>query len=256
MTWVFCQVGFLSVVEGTCFGRTLMPWETGSPPSWFGQYRSQISHVLRPSRNASARSNHDVRKRQPSSSAYGAVQPPRSNPPRRSSSRPPGPWYTPSRLTIIDAVSFMASLLAGRCGDETTDPRETHRTREKRVVPRRHQRPAARAPFRPTAVRRNEVEPQKALTRRTRHVPGPRSILLRLARRLRHGRRSEPRGAVRPRRRAAARLDVPHAVVARDDRRAWRRSRHRRRLAAAARSRRRRRDHGRREVRLSRVARE
>src|SRR2546426_12708703 len=44
---------------------------------------------------------------QPSSSACAAVQPPRSNPPRRSSSGPPGPWYTPSRVTIIDAVSFM-----------------------------------------------------------------------------------------------------------------------------------------------------
>src|SRR5205823_6200802 len=110
MTWVGCQAGSLSVVEGTYLGKTLMPWETGSPESCSGQYGSQISHVLRPSRNASARSKYEVRKFQPSSSPNGAVQPPRSNPPRRSSSGPPGPWYTPSRVTIIDAVSFMASL--------------------------------------------------------------------------------------------------------------------------------------------------
>src|SRR5688572_3225853 len=77
------------------------------PESWCGQYGSQISQVLRPSRNASARSNQEVRKAQPSSSPYAAVHPPRSNPPRRSSSGPPGPWYTPSTLSIIDAVSFM-----------------------------------------------------------------------------------------------------------------------------------------------------
>ena len=31
MTWVFCHTGSFSVVEGTYLGRTLMPWETGSP---------------------------------------------------------------------------------------------------------------------------------------------------------------------------------------------------------------------------------
>ena len=67
----------------------------------------KISQVLRPSSNASARSNIETRNGQPSSSAYAAVHPPRSNPPRRSSSGPPGPWYTPSRVSIIDAVSFM-----------------------------------------------------------------------------------------------------------------------------------------------------
>jgi len=46
-------------------------------------------------------------KREPSSSPNAAVQPPRSNPLRRSSSGPPGPWYTPSRLSIIEATSFM-----------------------------------------------------------------------------------------------------------------------------------------------------
>src|SRR5689334_7952454 len=107
MTWVGCHFGSLSVVEGTYFGRALIPCETGSPPSCFGQYGSQISHVLRPRRNASARSNHSSRNGHPSGSAYAAVHPPRSNPPRRSSSGPPGPWYTPSRVSIIDAVSFM-----------------------------------------------------------------------------------------------------------------------------------------------------
>ena len=58
---MFCQVGTVSVLEGTYLGRTLMPCETGSPPSWSGQYGSQISHVLRPSSNASARSNSEVR---------------------------------------------------------------------------------------------------------------------------------------------------------------------------------------------------
>ena len=86
-----------------------MPWETGSPLSWCGQYGSQISQVLRPSSSASARSNIEVRNGHIASSAYAAVQPPRSNPPRRSSSGPPGPWYTPSRVTIIVAVSFMVS---------------------------------------------------------------------------------------------------------------------------------------------------
>src|SRR5439155_23276525 len=127
MTWVFCQAGSLSVVEGTYLGRTLMPCETGSPLSWCGQYDSKISQVLRPSRNASARPNQEVRKVQPSSSACAAVQPPRSNPPRRSSSGPPGPWYTPSKVTIIDAVSFMSSLLAVRSDDKTIHRPEAHR---------------------------------------------------------------------------------------------------------------------------------
>ena len=39
--------------------------------------------------------------------AVGRGPPPRSNPPRRSSSGPPGPWYTPSTVSIIVAVSFM-----------------------------------------------------------------------------------------------------------------------------------------------------
>jgi hypothetical protein len=104
---VFCQVGFVSVVEGTYLGSTLMPWETGSPASWCGQYASQISHVLRPSSSASARSYTEVMNRQVSSLAYGASHPPRSNPPRRSSSGPPGPWYTPSTVRNIIAVSFM-----------------------------------------------------------------------------------------------------------------------------------------------------
>ena len=84
-----------------------MPWETGSPSSWCGQYVSQISQVLRPSSSASARSNIEVRKGHISSSACAAVQPPRSNPPRRSSSGPPGPWYTPSTVIIIVAINFM-----------------------------------------------------------------------------------------------------------------------------------------------------
>src|SRR6266550_8739316 len=127
MTWVFCQVGSLSVVEGTYLGRTLLPWETGSPSSWSGQYGSQISHVLRPSSRASARPNHAVSKGHICSSACAAVHPPRSNPPRRSSSGPPGPWYTPSKVSIIDAVSFMSSLLAAHSEDQTACPPETHR---------------------------------------------------------------------------------------------------------------------------------
>src|SRR5215208_4772895 len=107
MTCVLCQVGSFSVAEGTYFGRTLIPWETASPESWSGQYGSQISQVLRPRRSASARSNHEVRNGHISVAAYAAVNPPRSNPPRRSSSGPPGPWYTPSTLSIIVAVNFM-----------------------------------------------------------------------------------------------------------------------------------------------------
>src|SRR5881628_3640454 len=46
-----------------------------------------------------------------SSSPYGDCQPPRSNPNRRSSSGPPPPWYTPSKLTKTIAVNFMALRL-------------------------------------------------------------------------------------------------------------------------------------------------
>jgi hypothetical protein len=53
MTWVFCQLGSLSVVDGTYLGSTLMPWEIGSPPSWCGQYAAQMSQVTRPSSIAS-----------------------------------------------------------------------------------------------------------------------------------------------------------------------------------------------------------
>ena len=38
-----------------------------------------------------------------------------------------GAWYTPSKVTIIDAVSFMSSLLAARSEDKTSHPPETHR---------------------------------------------------------------------------------------------------------------------------------
>ena len=90
ITWVFCQVGSFSVVEGTYLGRRLIMWPNGLS-SWFGQYGSQISQVLRPRSRASARPNSAIRKGPISASACAAVQPPRSNPPRRSSSGPPGP---------------------------------------------------------------------------------------------------------------------------------------------------------------------
>ena len=54
-TWVPRQVGSVSVVEGTCLGSALRPWETGSPRSLNGQYPAQMSYVRRPSRKASAR---------------------------------------------------------------------------------------------------------------------------------------------------------------------------------------------------------
>ena len=91
--------------------------------------------------------------------------------------------------------------------------------------------------------------------RSTSHVARPRPVLLRLARRLRHRRGTEPRRPVRPRRRAAARVDVRHQVVARDGRPARRHRRHRRHLLAAVRYRDRRRDHGCRQVRPARMAR-
>jgi hypothetical protein len=43
--------------------------------------------------------------------------PPRSNPPRRSLSGSPGPWYTPSTLSIIEAVSFMVIAPSHRVED-------------------------------------------------------------------------------------------------------------------------------------------
>src|SRR5918994_2409875 len=40
----------------------------------------------------------------------GATHPPRSNPPRRSSSGPPSPCITPSTVTIVVVVSFMIAV--------------------------------------------------------------------------------------------------------------------------------------------------
>ena len=91
--------------------------------------------------------------------------------------------------------------------------------------------------------------------RSTSHVARPRPVLLRLTRRLRHGGGTEPRRPVRPRRRAAARVDVRHQVVARDGRPARRHRRHRRHVSAAVRYRDRRGDHGCGEVRPARMAR-
>src|SRR5439155_4421513 len=143
--------------------RTLIPCETGSPESWSGQYGSQISQVLRPRSSASARSNHEVRKGHISSSACAAVHPLRSNPPRRSSSGPPGPWYTPSKVSIIDAVSFMVMLparVAPAVGFEpttmrltaarsTTELRRNRAAKDSRGVPQ----PLARALGRDTFIR-------------------------------------------------------------------------------------------------------
>src|SRR4029450_6678285 len=42
-------------------------------------------------------------------SLYGMAHPPRSNPPLRSSSRPPSPCITPSTVTIVVVVSFTAA---------------------------------------------------------------------------------------------------------------------------------------------------
>jgi hypothetical protein len=46
-----------------------------------------------------------------SSSKCGTSQPPRSNPPLRSSSAPPGPCITPSTDTNVVVVSFMVPIL-------------------------------------------------------------------------------------------------------------------------------------------------
>src|SRR6185436_1298265 len=90
---------------------------------------------------------------------------------------------------------------------------------------------------------------------RSRDVARPRSVLLGFARRLRHGRRVEPRGTLRSCRGAAPRMDVRDALVARAAGRArWQRW-HRRRAPAAPRSGRRRGDHGLRKVRAARLAR-
>ncbi len=84
MTWVFCQVGSVSVVEGTYLGRTLMPWETGSPPSWCGQYGSQISQsCVRAAARPHARTSRSERATSPRRRA------PRSN--RRGRTRRAGP---------------------------------------------------------------------------------------------------------------------------------------------------------------------
>src|SRR4029079_16467056 len=89
---------------------TLVPGWTGAPPSCAGQCPFQMSKVVRPRSIASMRPYTDVMNSPVSSSPNGACQPPRSNPPRRSSSGPPGPWYTPSRVTNSVAVSFMGVL--------------------------------------------------------------------------------------------------------------------------------------------------
>ena len=58
---MFCQVGTVSVLDGTYLGRTLMPCETGSPAVVVRPVKpSKISHVLRPSSNASARSKSET----------------------------------------------------------------------------------------------------------------------------------------------------------------------------------------------------
>ena len=108
---------------------------------------------------------------------------------------------------------------------------------------------------RPTSVSAPPTRTDPEYRRSTSHVTRSRPILLHLARRFRHRRRSEPRRTVRPRRRKAARVDVRHPVVAREGRPARRHRRHRRRLLAAVRSWDRRRDHGCREVRPARMAR-
>ncbi len=74
MTWVFCHVGPVSVVEGTYLGSMLMPWETGPPGLLVGERRGPPAAV------------------EPAASVLIGAS---------------GPWYTPSTVSIIVAVSFM-----------------------------------------------------------------------------------------------------------------------------------------------------
>ncbi len=78
----------------------------------FGHEAAKMSYVRRPSRNASTRPNTSSMKAPVSSSKSGTTQPPRSKPPLRSSSGPPGgPCATPSIETNAVTVSFIRFLL-------------------------------------------------------------------------------------------------------------------------------------------------
>jgi hypothetical protein len=111
MIVVLCQSAELSVVEATYLGSVLSPLATGSSGSvTFGQKAAKMSYVRRPSRNASALSNTSIMNRPVSSSKCGTSQPPRSNPPLRSSSGPPGPCMTPSTDRNVVSVTCIIVL--------------------------------------------------------------------------------------------------------------------------------------------------
>ena len=68
-----------------------------------------------------------------SSSNTGVTHPPRSNPPLRSSSGPPSPCMTPSSVTSVTVVSFMAAVpfsLGLSSFDQTGPRRRSHRSQQ------------------------------------------------------------------------------------------------------------------------------
>src|SRR5699024_3512938 len=77
-----------------------------------GQWPAKVSKVLRPSSSAEVYENQWPAARPQPSSETGISQPPRSKPPRVSSSGPPGDWETPSRVMNRLMLSLIVESFA------------------------------------------------------------------------------------------------------------------------------------------------
>src|SRR6478609_7784977 len=113
MTDVLCHSGSRRVRETTCLGRVFSFAATVSSGSVTVDQNAYImSYVVRPKSTSSVSANQVSTTAPKSSSTNGTTQPPCSNPPVRSSSGPPGPCMTPSRLRNVCKVSFMSVSLS------------------------------------------------------------------------------------------------------------------------------------------------
>ena len=97
--------GSFSVRDTTYFGM-LLSMSLNGPPALF-QCGRRSSYVRRPSSNAPVVCMPSAASLPVSSSAYGTLQPPCLNPPRRSSSGRPGACMTPSRVTLLKTMIFV-----------------------------------------------------------------------------------------------------------------------------------------------------
>src|SRR5512136_1577603 len=96
------------IFEATYLVAVLTP---GHASACCGQYRAQISKVLRPNNRSNGMFICFLRAVPRISSEYGPAHPPYAKPPLVSSSGPPGACMTPSREICSSTITFLMTEL-------------------------------------------------------------------------------------------------------------------------------------------------